>query len=35
LANWLLIWPVWYLVANALRFRFATERSPLSQKGSI
>ncbi len=35
LANWLLIWPVWYLVANALRFRIANEGRTPSQKESI
>jgi hypothetical protein len=34
MANWLLIWPAWYLVANALRLRIADEdRTPSCEEG--
>ncbi len=34
MANWLLLWPAWYLVASALRFRTANEdRTPSQEEG--
>ncbi len=35
MANWLLLWPAWYLVANALKFRIASERRTPGQEESI